>query len=358
MLVILSTRAKSLGNLARLACDIHHGMPAIEVMDEWLAKADQERYAKIGLKMNLKLGGENHMVSISDLGVFARGQTMIVGINVVYAKSGSQEPFHSIASLVASADSHFTQWPAEICLQHGQDPYIHQLEKMLKSRMRSWAENHDNTLPDDIVIYRNMMPESAYESWVDQELPQIQDACRASKLTGHTHNGLPRITVVLVDESHDAQFFPTADTESHRYNSPLAGTVVDRGISEPRQWDFYLQSHSPTEGPNRPTRYFVIFDEVFRRRCPAQSRGYGPVNLLQDLTYRLCYMSGESTKARRACAPLYYARQACKRVRSYYGLTTTPGLFSNGRDAGDAGKVATSSPVQIHPAVRELMFYI
>jgi hypothetical protein len=111
ILVILSTRTKCLGNLARLACDINRGMPAIEIMDEWLANADQERYEKIGLKMNLKLGGENHMVGISDLGLFALGQTMIVGINVVCAKSGSQGPRHSIAALVASADSHFTQWP-------------------------------------------------------------------------------------------------------------------------------------------------------------------------------------------------------------------------------------------------------
>ncbi|KAJ5117771.1 RNA interference and gene silencing protein (Qde2) [Penicillium atrosanguineum] len=357
LLVILSTRAKSLGNLARLACDINHGMPAVEVMDEWLAHADQERYAKIGLKMNLKLGGENHMVGISDLGFVARGKTMVVGIHVVFAGAGSQKSPHSIAGLVASADSHFTQWPAEICLQHGQDLHIHRLEEMLKSRMCSWVKDHDNTLPDDIVIYRSTVPGCGYGSWVDKELPQIKDACRASQPTWHAHNDLPRITVVLVDEGHDAQFFPTTDTESHRYNSPLAGTVVDRGISEPRQWDFFLQSHSPTESLNRPTRYLVIFDEVFRRRYQARSSD-GPVNLLQGLTHRLCYSSGESTKARRVCAPVWYARQACNRVRSYHGLATKPGLFSNGQDADDDGKVVTSSVLQVHRAVRESMFYL
>jgi hypothetical protein len=357
VLIILSTRAKRLGNLARLACDITHGVPAMEIMDEWLVHADQQRYAKIGLKMNLKLGGTNHTVGMSDLGFFARGKTMIVGINVVFIGAGPQGPAHSIASLVASADSTFTQWPAEICVQQGQDLHIHCLDEMLKSQMCSWAKDHHNTLPDDIVIYRSMVPEGAYESWVENELPQIKDACRASWVTWITHDNLPRITVVLVDEHHDTQFFPTADTESHRYNSPLAGTVVDRGISDPRQWDFFLQSHSPTEALNRPTRYFVIFDEVFRRRCQARRSGDGPVNLLQDLTHRLCYSSGESTKAERVCAPVYYAGQACDRARSYYS-SAKPGLFTDGQDADDFVKVMTSSLLQVHPAVRESMFYL
>ena len=79
ILVILSTRANRLGNIARLACDVTHGMPAIEVTDEWLANADQERYARIGLRMNLKLGGENHVVGASDLDFFACGKTMTMG---------------------------------------------------------------------------------------------------------------------------------------------------------------------------------------------------------------------------------------------------------------------------------------
>lgn len=358
ILIILSTRAKHLGNLARLACDINHGMPAMEIMDEWLVHADQERYVKIGLTLNLKLGGKNHVVGMSDLGFFARAKTMIVGINVVSIGAGPQDSPHSIAGLVASADSTFTQWPSEICLQQGRDLHVHRLDEMLKSRMCSWAKDHNNTLPDDIVIYRSTVPGGAYESWVGHELAQIKDACRASRVTWRTHNDLPRISVVLVDEHHDAQFFPTADTESHRYNRPLAGTVVDRGISEPRQWDFFLQSHSPTEALHRPTRYFVIFDEVFRRRCQARCSGDGPVNLLQDLTHRLCYSSGESTKARRVCAPVYYARQACDRARSYYSFVTKPGVFSNGQDADDATNLVTSSLLQVHPAVRESMFYL
>ncbi|KAJ6125862.1 RNA interference and gene silencing protein [Penicillium samsonianum] len=358
ILVILSTRAKRLGDLARFACDIDHGMPAIEFTDEWLAEADQERYARLGLRMNLKLGGENHMVSASDLDFVANDKTMIVGINVVFARSGSQGSFHTVVGLVASSCSRLSQWPAEISVQIGKDPLIRNLDEMLGSRIRYWARNHDNMLPQDIVIYRSMVSGGKYGAWVDQELPLIKNACRASKLTENSQGDLPRITVVLVDKSHDARFHPTADTEGHSSGSPLAGTVVDRGISEPRQWDFFLQSHSPTQGPNQPTRYFVIFDEVFRRRCCVRSNMCGPVDLLQNLTHTLCYLSGETTKAKSVCAPVHYAIRACARVRSYYSADNITCLSSGDHDAWEPGKVVKPSLLKIHPALQDSMFYL
>ncbi|KAJ6116140.1 RNA interference and gene silencing protein [Penicillium sp. IBT 18751x] len=358
ILVILSAGAKYLGNLTRLACDVTYGMPAVEVTDEWLASADQERYASIGLKMNLKLGGENHTVGLSDLGLFANGRTMIVGINVAFAESASRGSSHSIVGLVASANSQFTQWPVEICLQPGKDSRIHRLDEMLGTRIRAWAKDHGNAPPDDIVIYRSMGLEAGHGSWVDQELSLIKDACRASGLTRRAPDDRPRITVVLVDETHDARFFPTADTESYRYNSPPGGTVVDRGISDPRQWDFFLQPQSPKESNSRPTRYLVIYDEVLRGRCQAESKRKGPVDLLQEITYRLCYLSGEATKARNVCAPVYYAKQACGRVRSYYDPANAHGLWSKEHGARKFGAGMTDSLLQVHPNVQESMFYI
>lgn len=164
---------------------------------------------------------------------------------------------------------------------------------------------------------------------------------------------------MLVDENHGAQFLPTADTEGHRSGSPLAGTVVDRGLTEPRQWDFFLQSHNSTQGPNRPTRYFVVFDEVFRRRCRVNNRGRTSVDLLQGLTHTLCYLSGESTKATSVCTPIHYASQACARVRSYYHrLALVPGFFLERQSAKNSGNAVTTSLLEIHPAIRGSMFYL
>ncbi|KAJ6125939.1 hypothetical protein N7471_010432 [Penicillium samsonianum] len=166
-------------------------------------------------------------------------------------------------------------------------------------------------LPQDIAIYRSMVSGGKYGPWVDQEFSVSKNACRASKFKQHAQGDLPRITVVLVVKSHEARFHPTADTEGHSSGSPLAGTVVDRGISEPRHRDFFLQSHSPMQGPNQPTRCFVIFDEVFRRRCCVRSNMRGPVDLLENLTHTLCYLSGDTIQARSTCALVHYADPIC-----------------------------------------------
>ncbi|KAJ5288415.1 hypothetical protein N7508_011190 [Penicillium antarcticum] len=354
ILVILSANAKKLGNIARLAYDVTYGIPAIELTHELLANSNQNWYARVGLMINLKLGGENHMVNSSDLSFFASGKTMIIGTNVAFARSASQGYFYTIAGLMVSSDSRLARWPAEIRVQHGKEPHIHKLNEMLETRIHSWAKKHGNKLPEDIVVYRNS--EGEHEPWVEKEVCLIKDACRAAKLT--VQDNLPRITVVLVDENYGAQLLPTADTECHRSGSPLAGTVVDRGLTVPRQWDFFLRSHNSTQGLNGPTRYFVVFDEVFRRRYRVDDRGRTPVNLLQDLTNALCYLSGESTKATRVCTPIQYASQACARVRSYYRLSLLSGLFRRGQSARNSDRPVATSLLEIHPAVRDSMFYL
>ena len=358
ILVILSARAKRLGDLFRLACDISHGIPIIELADEWLAEADHERYVRVGLRMNLKLGGENHLVSASDLDFLANDKTMVVGINVLFAKSGSQGVSHTVAGLVASSDSRFAQWPAEISVQRGKDPFIHNLDEMLGSRIRYWAKKHDHKLPQDIVIFRSRVLEDKYGLWVNEELPLIKNACRASKLTRHAQGHVPRITVMLVDESCDARFHPTADTEGHSSGCPLPGTVVDGGISDPRQWDFFLQSHNRTQGQNQPTRYFVILDEVFRRQARVCSSMRGPVDLLQNLTHSLCYLSGETTKSRSVCAPIHYAGLVCARGRSYCRPANATCLMPESDDAKEPGKVVKPNLLKFHPAIQDSMFYL
>lgn len=46
-----------------------------------------------------------------------------------------------------------------------------------------------------------MILEGVYGSFVDEKIPPIREACRASKPTRNAHNDLPGITVVLVDDA-------------------------------------------------------------------------------------------------------------------------------------------------------------
>jgi hypothetical protein len=353
ILVIVSPRAQRFIPHTRLACDIIHGIPSIEVKEDWLTRNDQDLYGKIGLRMNLKLGGRNHSVDPADLGFFANGTTMIVGVNVesVPAAAAGKPPL-SIIGLTASLDRHLSQWPAEVSVQRESTRIIYSLNTMLESRLHSWSEQHDNRTPEDIVIFRNVMSDGDEGLWIEQEVRLLQDTCRRMALAAGRHCPSPRIAVMLVDEHHDARFFPTADTESHKLGHPLAGTVVDRGISQPGCWDFFLQPLGFMPIENRQIRYSVVCDEVFRRRTSSQNGCFGAADLLQDLTHKLCYLPGETTRAQNVCSPIHYARQASARVRSYLHLINCSSL------ASDLDKSMENSPVELHPKTQNTMFYL
>jgi len=53
------------------------------------------------------------------------------------------------------------------------------------------------------------------------------------------------------------RFFPQNERDGDRSGNCQAGTVVDREVSHPTEFDFYLQSHGGLLGTSRPAHYSV-----------------------------------------------------------------------------------------------------
>lgn len=53
------------------------------------------------------------------------------------------------------------------------------------------------------------------------------------------------------------RFFPQSERDGDRSGNCPAGTVVDREIAHPTEFDFYLQSHGGLLGTSRPAHYSV-----------------------------------------------------------------------------------------------------
>lgn len=73
-----------------------------------------------------------------------------------------------------------------------------------------------------------------------------------------------------------------------------AGTVIDREISHPTEFDFYLQSHAGLLGTSRPAHYNVLLDE----------NKFAP-DSLQQLAFALCHVYARSTRSVSIPAPVY-----------------------------------------------------
>ena len=105
-----------------------------------------------------------------------------------------------------------------------------------------------------------------YDIVLDQELPLLRKACQETYSAIDTKKGLPRITIIIVGKRHNTRFYPTKEEDADRSSNPQNGTVVDRGVTEARNWDFFLQAHTALQGTARPAHYFIVLDEIFRQR--------------------------------------------------------------------------------------------
>ncbi|KAJ6029801.1 hypothetical protein N7499_012209 [Penicillium canescens] len=359
ILGIFCTKDTTIYNCVKQVCDVRCGIRNVNVLAEKLVNPNDQYNANVGLKINLKLGGANQALRTADLGIISEGKTMLVGIDVTHPSPGSASSAPSVAGIVASVDSTLAQWPAEIRVQVARQEMVADLEILLVSRLLHWR-NLNKNLPENIIVYRDGVSEGQYNKVIDQELPLLQAACRKTYPADQSKKGLPRLAIIVVGKRHNTRFYPTTEQDSNRDN-PIPGTVVDRGVSEARHWDFFLQAHSTLQGTARPAHYFTIWDEIFYPRHPAISGGLGAADALQGLTHKICYMFGRATKAVSVCPPAYYADLVCTRARCFlFDLFDPVSIDSNGNTNGTDSTVNMSrtADVVIHPKIAETMFYI
>lgn len=362
ILCILHGSSTELYNCVKQTCDVRQGVRNICVLADKLKGANDQYFANVGLKFNLKLGGANQSLRPTDLGIISEGKTMIVGVDVTHPSPGSNNA-PSVAGMVASIDSALGQWPAELKAQKSRQEMVSDLDGMLKPCLQRWTRTSKKPYPENIIVYRDGVSEGQYDTVINEELPLLKKACRETYPADMTKKSLPRISIVVVGKRHHTRFYPTNDAEADRGANTKNGTVVDRGVTEARNWDFYLQAHTAIKGTARPAHYFTVWDEIFLHRKPPQGSPFkNAADVLEDLTHRMCYLFGRATKAVSICPPAYYADLVCERARCYLSslFDPTPAATPSGSVVSGApgGGGDASSDVKIHPNVRDTMFYI
>ncbi|KAH7014059.1 ribonuclease H-like domain-containing protein, partial [Macrophomina phaseolina] len=361
LLVITSPNNSPVYNRVKYACDVKEGVLNVCVDGQKFARANDQYLANVALKINLKLGGRNQFLDSSKLGILSEGKTMVVGIDVTHPSPGSSSNAPSVAAIVASIDKWLGQWPAELQVQNARQEMVSGLNSLLKSRLRLWAK-FNTTYPQNILVYRDGVSEGQYNLVLNQELPDLRKACEEVYPAAETKRGLPHITIVIVGKNHHTRFYPTKNDDADRSSNPKNGTVVDRGVTEAKNWDFFLQAHAALQGTARPAHYYIVHDEIFQAR-KVQPPFSNAADVVEDLTHNLCYLFGRATKAVSICTPAYYADLVCARARCYLSRLFDPSPVASPvgsvvEEAAGTGQVADQSQVRIHENVRDAMFYI
>jgi eukaryotic translation initiation factor 2C len=232
---------------------------------------------------------------------------------------------------------------------------------MVKERCMAWATSHGDALPENMVFYRDGISESQFRDCEKGEIAAIRTAY-ASLCVGKNANAKLKLTFVVVGKRHNTRFYPTDTQNCTRYeqndktrcNMNVApGLLVDRVITDPTRFNFYLQSHQAIKGTARSAHYHVLVDEI----------GFGKnksVGSLPDLTHQLCYAFSRATRGVSYVAPAYIADRLCERGRFYLRGWLGEGLpeFKAGgmREKGTAEELKEWKDVCAKKAMRELRF--
>ncbi|KAE8354848.1 ribonuclease H-like domain-containing protein [Aspergillus coremiiformis] len=360
-------------------CDVEYGLQTVcSVGSKLVAKRGQteEQYGKnldmymrnIALKFNLKLGGTNHMVDNVRLSLINEDKTMIVGLDVTHPtgrpaslQQKSQLMAPSVAGMVASIDKTLGQWPATVQIQsQGRKEEIDNLDTLFKRHLHLWKSlGRHTSFPENILVYRDGISEGQYTKCMTEELPLIRKACREVYPKDMQAKNLPRITIIIVSKRHQTRFYPTEGQTADKNGNTPPGTIVDRGITDPHCFSFFLQPHSAIHGTARNAFYFVILDEIFSQRYRGKlpPRYKNIAEVVQDLTLSLSYLVGRATKSVRVCCPARYADLVCDRARCYLSRFYEPSESSS--VVSDSSAVqATNKDVLVHERIRNSMFYI
>lgn len=164
---------------------------------------------------------------------------MYVGIDLSHGASDSSRGRSTVA-VVASADEIPNRYFKEIYIQErppearGESrEYVVDMKQIMKSLISQYDKRQDYP-PTAIVIYRDGISDSEFDTVFEKELTAIREACVELSPIYR-----PYLTYIVVNKKHHTRFFPTDSN-----TNVIAGTVIDsHDVTNSTTYDFFLNSH-------------------------------------------------------------------------------------------------------------------
>ena len=215
------------------------GIPTQCVKIKQVEGAKPQVCANLSMKINAKLGGVNHVIHPS----VQFNYVIIFGADVTHP-SPTEKEIPSIAAVVASMDVNAAKYHARVHAQKhersgGAQEIIDDLAVMVKELLFDFYKETKGRKPNRIIFYRDGVSEGQFDQVLVHEVRAVQEACEMLEKEYH-----PQITFIVVQKRHHTRLFceDMRDASGKDQNVP-PGTTVDRGITHPYEFDFYLCSH-------------------------------------------------------------------------------------------------------------------
>ena len=240
---------------------------------------------KIILQMNCKMGGTLWGINIP------LKKTMICGIDT-HHETGHKGL--TVGGFVASLNPEFTRWISRPTIQEKREELVNGLTASMESALTKFKV-FNNYLPDIIVLYRDGVGNGQFEFVKGYEVGQFKEAF---KRVSPDYN--PKLTFIIVQKRINSKFFRIIDGKTGQASmaNPQPGSILDHSITSRYLYDFYMIAQHVNQGTTTPSHYIVLEDE----------NNFRP-DIIQRLTYKLCFLYYNWPGTVRVPAPCQYAHK-------------------------------------------------
>ncbi|EGX96643.1 eukaryotic translation initiation factor 2C 2 [Cordyceps militaris CM01] len=294
------------------SADCRFGILTQVVNGKAVSENNGQYHSNVCMKVNAKLGGATSRTippwKTKTATYFPESRpTMIIGVDVSHAAPGGVTA--SVAAMTMSVDRDANRYAAAVETNGYRTEMLtpSNINFMFSQLSEQWKANH-GVFPKHIIYFRDGVSEGQFAQVIEQEINEIKRYLgRAAP-----NQPMPQFTVIVATKRHHIRFFPQ---KGDRNGNPLPGTLVEKEVTHPFMWDFYLCSHVAIQGTARPVHYNVIMDEAKM-----------PANELQKMIYHQSYSYARSTTPVSLHPAVYYAHLAGDRARAHENSYSSDGF--------------------------------
>ncbi|KAI5239632.1 Piwi-domain-containing protein [Aureobasidium subglaciale] len=255
MFILQDKNSITYGRIKRY-CECNIGLPSQCVQMAHVQKGQAQYISNVLMKFNAKLGGYTNTAFSSEANKkgHLENNTVIIGADVSHAAPGLPGP--SMAAMTVSMNPQATRYAAAVETNGHRVEMItdENIEKHIMSLVKNgWsAKVGQGKAPTTVVYFRDGVSEGQFAQVIDQEVAAMKGAFLKVGVK-------PKFLVIIASKRHHVRFFPQSGGDKNA--NALPGTLVETGVTQPFENDFYLCAHTAIKGTARPVHYNILLNE-------------------------------------------------------------------------------------------------
>ncbi|KAM3422173.1 hypothetical protein BST61_g2542 [Cercospora zeina] len=299
LMFILPDKDSQVYGRIKRSCECRYGVVSQCVQYAHAQKAAPQYISNVCMKFNCKLGGATcRAIGPKTAGGIFQVPTVVIGADVSHSAPGVDAP--SMAAMTISTDKLATRYAALVQTNGYRVEMINTdiIKTELKPMLQHWVQQVGlGKLPHHIIYIRDGVSEGQYNQVLQQEVTDMKQLVKSADPTANV-----KFLVIIGSKRHHVRFFPEKG-KGDRNGNAFPGTLVETGVTNPFENDFYLCSHAAIKGTARPAHYYVLLNETGMEN-----------NQLHTMLYEHAYQYQRASTPISQHPAIYYAHLAAARA--------------------------------------------